>query len=304
MTPPKRGSVCQVAVLEGGAQLVDTVADSPADVSDAEQEALALSIVQMHQERAPCVVHARVDAAAHIVVRLLPPRHRVFVAGHIQQEETRDSKRCDEGQPRLHEYLRGAIRRASRREDSLVAPAGPLHVGHEALGAPCAQPPQPAVRGGFSGQADIVHGVPPRGWKGVCRTRRNGPTPMRTFVADLVVRSDEPRVPEYMQALIKYYDGRAAEEGIRGHGSSSGDDFPKERAAAVALVQCFHSQGGDVSTPRAQTRGCRNKRRVEGSKRFNLSGRAQCKWSADVSKLNTDTRGCSHEDDWGDSSDE
>jgi|TARA_B100000768_G_scaffold178038_1_gene193155 hypothetical protein len=107
-----------------------------------------------------------------------------------------------------------------------------------------------------------------------------------------------------MQALIKYYDGRAAEEGIRGHRSSSGDDIPKERAAAVALVQCFHSQGGDVSTPRAQTSGGRNKRRVEASKRFDLSGRAQCKRAADVPELNADRRGWSHEDDWGDSSDE
>ena len=222
----------------------------------------------------------------------------------------------------------GLVGERRAEKTAWLRPRGPFHVGHEALGAPCAQPPQPAVRSGFSGQvheqqpkvapvtdirrkyvtvhidqADIVYGVPPRGRKSVCRTRRNGPTPMRTFVTDLVVRSDEPRVPKDMQALVEYYDGCAAEESICGHGSPSGDDFPKERATAVALVQCFHSQGGDVSTPRAQTGGCRNKRRVKASKRVNLSGRAQCKRAADVSKLNADGRGCSREDDWGDSSD-
>eukprot|EP00964_Phaeocystis_antarctica_P066830 scaffold40434_cov69-Phaeocystis_antarctica.AAC.2 len=81
----------------------------------------------------------------------LPPSHGVLVAADIQRVEARDAKGCDDGQPRLDEDLSGASRRASRREDGLVAPTGPLHVGHEALGAPRAQAPQPAVRGGFRG---------------------------------------------------------------------------------------------------------------------------------------------------------
>eukprot|EP00964_Phaeocystis_antarctica_P066829 scaffold40434_cov69-Phaeocystis_antarctica.AAC.1 len=140
--------------------------------------------------------------------------------------------------------------------------------------------------------------MPPRGREGVCRTCRNGPTPTRTFVADLIVRSNEPRVPEDTQTLIEHCDGRHAEEGIRWHGSSCGFDLPKERAAAVALVQCLHAKGGHVGAPRAQTGGRRNKRRVEASKRPDLSGRAQYERAADVSKVNADRRDGSRENDW------
>ena len=239
------------------------------------------------------------------------------MAADIQREEARGAKGCDEGQPRLHENLSGASRRAPRREDGLVAPAGPLDVGHEALGAPCAQAAQPAVRGGFRGdmqeqqakvaamtdicrkyaavyidQADVEHGMPPRRRKRVGRTCRHGPTPSRPLVMDLVVGSDEPRVPEHPQVLVEHCDGRSTVEGIRCHGSTSGHagDPPKERAAEVALVQRFHPKGGHVGTSRAQTRGRRDKRRVEASKRSDLSGRAQCKRAADVSKVNADRR--------------